>query len=119
MIKKIFIATLLLLVVTRIRKRGCDPMKEGDWVVCDRMTNRKGEKIHGYIKKFYDGRSGKEAIVRPINFGFITSIYVGLYEIGKDDSRHPDDVQEMIDWALADNDKIYFREISQRQEVVK
>jgi hypothetical protein len=99
------------------RKRG-GHMKIGDWVVCDRRTNRKGEKIHGYIKKFYDGRSGKEAIVRPINFGCITSIYVGLYEIEKDDSRHPDDVRDMIDWALADGDKVYFKEISKR-EVVK
>jgi hypothetical protein len=92
-------------------------MKIGDWIVCDRRTNRKGENIRGYIKKFYDGRSGKEAIVRPINFGFITSIYVGLYEIGKDDSRHPDDVQALIDWALADGDRTYFREISKREAI--
>jgi hypothetical protein len=90
-------------------------MKIGDWVVCDRRTNRKGENIRGYIKKFYDGRSGKEAIVRPVNFGCITSIYVGLYEIGKDDSRHPDDVQTLVDWALADGDRVYFKEISNKQ----
>jgi hypothetical protein len=94
------------------RKRGCDPMEIGDWVVCDRRTNRKGENIHGYIKKFYDGRSGREAIVRPINFGCITSIYVALCEIEKDDSRHPDDVKDMIDWALADGDEVYFEELT-------
>jgi hypothetical protein len=55
--------------------------------------------------------------VHPINHGFITSIYVALCEIEKDDSRHPDDVQALIDFALADNDKIYFQEISKREVV--
>jgi hypothetical protein len=117
--KKYIIATLLLLVVTRKRKRGCDPMKEGDWVVCKYKTNRQGERVRGYIKRVSKPKYGANLVaVRPANYGICTLMYFDIKEVEFDDSRHPDDVQEMIDWALADNDKIYFKEISKR-EVVK
>jgi hypothetical protein len=86
-------------------------MKGGDWIVCKHKVNSKQEKVRGYIKRFYD--EGK-VIVRPVNYGSITSIYVNLDDIEKDDSRDSDDVQELIDWALADGDRTYFQEIATR-----